>query len=119
MKNLILVSSIPCDLLPASQRWLVIGPQCWGQSRSLAKALELAELNRGYAEGQFTARIMPARDFQIDHAGYPLLNAMDKEEREQAEASLRLVAVTRGAAKRYAAEFKTISRMNRKELAKP
>lgn len=101
MKNIHIVSELNTALLPENEEWLVIGPYCWGRSRSLAVALDNAVSHVSYAGGTFSARVVPTGDLSIGYDGNYRVDGWNKAQRERAMNTTRLIAVTRDASKKW------------------
>jgi len=98
LQSLHLVSELNRDLLPDTERWLVIGPYCWGRSRSLPVALRNAHAAMGSFGGTFTARIIPEGELKVyDDGAYEVMD-WTGEQQARASETTRVIAVTRGAA---------------------
>lgn len=118
MKNLIVTSEPNRTLLGDSETWLVIGPCCWGRSRSLPIALQNAEACRRYIEGTFCACVVPAGLLEIHDDGSYKVNGWTKEQQQRAKETTRLVAVTKQAAQRWTRETKALQKEHRKATNK-
>jgi hypothetical protein len=115
-KNIIIVSGLNREILPAGENWLVIGPFCYGKSRSLPIALENAAMNVSYGGGQFTARVIPDGELFIENDGAYYVKDWTAEQKERANTSTRIVAITKSAATRWGGEANIDLKNHRKNL---
>jgi hypothetical protein len=99
--KIIVVSELNRELLPENEEWLVIGPLCWGRSRSLPVALEKAAASLSYGGGQFNACVIPKGDLVIDDMGSYRVEGWTEDQRNRAKESTRMVAVTKTAVQRW------------------
>lgn len=117
MKNVIVVSQLNGSILPKGELWLVIGPYCYGKSRSLPVALDNAVRHLSVGGGSFTARIVPDGDLTIENDGGYSIAGWTLDQKERAASSTRIVAVTKTAVKKWGAEAKMSVIIHRKEIA--
>ena len=116
-RNIAIVSNLNPELLPEGEYWLVIGPQCWGKSRSLPCAIENAAANLSYGGGTFLAQVIPKGDLHIDDMdGSYRVEGWTEEQAERARKSSRIVAVTKTAITKWTREANEVLTKHRKQL---
>lgn len=118
MKNVIITSELNAKLAPESERWLVIGPCCWGASRSLPLALQNATVNLSHMGGTFTACVIPDGELFIGDDGSYRVEGWTPEQKKRAEETSRVVAVTKSAAQRWGKLASRFVREHAKEIKK-
>lgn len=116
MKNLMIVSELHPDILPEGENWLVVGPHCWGRSRSLPVALENAVASLSYYGGTFTACVVPKGDLYIDDWGSYRIEGWAKDQQARAKETSRMVAVTKDATTKWTTDAAALLKQHKKAL---